>query len=155
MKFSFFFLVLLLALAGGAWGLAKVRNLEPAPVVVVEEPAEDIEEPPAEAPMRVLSPKEHTLVKSPLSVMGEARGFWFFEASFPVRIEDGEGNMLGEGIATAQTDWMTEEFVPFFVTIEFDPGEATVGALVLMRDNPSGLPENDAEVRVPVFFILP
>ena len=78
-------------------------------------------------------------------VTGEARGVWFFEASFPVEVRDPEGNVVGRGLATAEGEWMTEEFVPFSapVTIENYSGPAT---LVLIKDNPSGLPEHDDSV---------
>ncbi len=63
--------------------------------------------------------------------------------------------MLGQGIATAQGDWMTTDFVPFKATINYtaDPqiiGDA--GTLVLKKDNPSGLHENDDSLSVPVII---
>ncbi|QQR83477.1 hypothetical protein IPJ72_06860 [Candidatus Peregrinibacteria bacterium] len=102
--------------------------------------------------VRVSNLEADQTVSSPLVVEGEARGYWFFEADFPVEIVDTLGNRLGSGIASAQGDWMTEDFVPFTVTINFDAANATEGELVLKRDNPSGLPENDDEVRIPVRF---
>lgn len=47
---------------------------------------------------------------------------------------------------------MTEDFVPFMVSLAFDAPSTATGTLVLKRDNPSGLPQNDDEVRVPVRF---
>jgi hypothetical protein len=85
-------------------------------------------------------------------VSGEARGRWFFEASFPVKLLDGDGAIIAQGIAEAQGDWMTADFVPFMATLTFDPPATSAGTLVLERDNPSGLPENDASVQVPVQF---
>lgn len=46
---------------------------------------------------------------------------------------------------------MTEEFVPFTAIVEFTT-TATSGLLVLEKDNPSGEPENAAQVTVPVQF---
>jgi len=80
------------------------------------------------------------------SVIGEARGTWFFEASFPIQLFDKDGKLLATAIAQAQEDWMTENFVSFKADItapEYYIGEAT---LVLKKDNPSGLPENDASI---------
>lgn len=96
-------------------------------------------------------------VSSPLTVTGEARGFWFFEASFPVVLVDWDGRIIAEHYATAEGEWMTEEFVPFSFTLEFDTppgpgGPINRGALILQRDNPSGLPENDAAVEIPIMF---
>ena len=45
---------------------------------------------------------------------------------------------------------MTEDFVPFGATIEFESPAVQKGTLLLKRDNPSGLPENDEEFRIPV-----
>ncbi|MEK7613983.1 MAG: Gmad2 immunoglobulin-like domain-containing protein [Patescibacteria group bacterium] len=92
-------------------------------------------------------------ISSPLTVHGMARGFWFFEASFPVIVVDWDGLIIAEGIAQAQDEWMTEEFVPFSVTLTFTkPIYNERGALIFKRDNPSGLPENDAALEIPIRF---
>jgi len=100
--------------------------------------------------IRVSNPKPNETVKSPLIVKGEARGNWFFEASFPVKLLDAEGNLLSIAIAQAKSDWMTTDFVPFEATLEFQAPAAERGVLVLQKDNPSGLPEHDDELRIPV-----
>lgn len=99
------------------------------------------------------------VIHSPLVVKGQARGVWFFEASFPLILVDWDGKMIAEGYAQAQADWMTTSYVPFEGTLEFiSPAmQATEpfnrGALILQKDNPSGLPENDDAVEVPVKFV--
>ena len=100
--------------------------------------------------VKVTSPRVNQTVQSPLTVKGEATGFWFFEASFPIKILDESGKVLGRGIAQAQSDWMTEEFVPFEATLDFEAPATEKGFLVLMKDNPSGLPENDEELQIPI-----
>ena len=101
----------------------------------------------------VATPVANSLVTSPLSITGTARGTWYFEASFPVQLLDASGTVIAEHYASAQGEWMTENFVPFSDTLVFTPQTpGTTGTLVLKRDNPSGLPENDAEVRIPVRF---
>ncbi len=102
--------------------------------------------------IRVTSPKPGDIVKSPLTVTGFARGNWYFEASFPVRLEDGNGKVLAQHYAQAEGDWMTTEFVPFKSTFAFDTPTSPTGTLVLMKDNPSGLPEHDDELRILVRF---
>ena len=104
--------------------------------------------------IRLEKPEPNQLVSSPLVVTGEASGNWYFEASFPVRIYDAYGVELGVIPAQAQGEWMTEEFVPFRAVLEFSKPTTEVGTLVLQKDNPSGLPEHDAELRVPVRFDL-
>lgn len=102
--------------------------------------------------VKVFSPAPNSAISSPLRVRGEARGNWYFEASFPVRILDASGRQLAVGVAQAQGEWMTTDFVPFDITIPFvNPGSGT-GTLVLEKDNPSGLPEHAAEVRIPIRF---
>ncbi len=96
-----------------------------------------------------------------LVVTGEARGYWYFEGDFPIILEDENGNLIAESFATAKLDlndpestWMTEDFVPFEGTLEFSAPNGEIGILVLKRDNPTGLPEHDDELRIPVNFFL-
>ena len=102
--------------------------------------------------IRVSKPRPNESVKSPLKIEGEARGYWFFEGDFPIRLLDEQGTILGVGIATALSEWMTEDFVPFEAILEFENPAADGGDLILKKDNPSGLPENDNELRIPVRF---
>lgn len=101
------------------------------------------------------APLPGAAVSSPLTVRGQARGWWFFEASFPVELTDRDGRVIATGIATAQREWMTEDFVPFIAVLEFEipsrPAGST-GTLTLRKDNPSGLPENDDSRSIPVVF---
>lgn len=102
--------------------------------------------------IQVSSPHADAVIQSPLTVSGQARGTWYFEASFPVRLLDGNGNEIAVVPAQAQSDWMTEDFVPFLATLTFTAPATPTGTLVLEKDNPSGLPEHAAEVRIPVRF---
>ncbi|HCC83219.1 TPA: hypothetical protein DEP96_00015 [Candidatus Uhrbacteria bacterium] len=102
--------------------------------------------------IHVTSPATYSTVLSPLTITGEARGSWFFEASFPIRLIDANNNVLATGIATAQSDWMTTNFVPFQASLTFPTPITANGTLILQKDNPSGLPEHDDELRVPINF---
>ncbi|TSC83169.1 MAG: hypothetical protein G01um101419_176 [Parcubacteria group bacterium Gr01-1014_19] len=97
-------------------------------------------------------PRTGDLATSPLLIRGKARGYWYFEASFPVRLLDGNGKLLAIKPAQADSEWMTEEFVPFSMTLEFEKPTTETGALILQKDNPSGLPEYDDELVIPVRF---
>lgn len=101
--------------------------------------------------LRNISLLEGQKITSPLTITGEARG-WYFEASFPVQIFDGEGKIIAEGPAQAQGDWMTSEFVPFSITLNFTKPTSTSGKVILRKDNPSGLPENEDFIEIPVKF---
>jgi len=103
--------------------------------------------------IRVSTPRPDELVQSPLIIEGEARGFWFFEADFPVVLVDWDGLIIAEGIARAKGEWMTEDFVPFEAKIEFEkPTVKNNGTLILRKDNPSGLPEHDDALEIPILF---
>jgi len=102
--------------------------------------------------IKVFNVSANQLVKSPLVVKGEARGYWYFEASFPVKVLDADGTVLGQTPAQAKGEWMTENFVPFEATLEFKIAKSNSGWLVLEKDNPSGLPEHDDELRIPIRF---
>ncbi len=92
-------------------------------------------------------------IKSPLAIEGQARGFWYFEASFPVMLTNWDGLIIAQGIATAQEEWMTEDFVPFKAELTFTkPEYGERGSLILKKDNPSGLPEHDDAIEVPIVF---
>lgn len=101
------------------------------------------------------SPKVDQVVANPLTVSGQARGNWFFEASFPLTLQDAKGVVLAQGIATAQGEWMTGDFVPFTSVLNFiTTPTVNTGELVLHKDNPSGLPEYEDKLVVPVKFDL-
>jgi hypothetical protein len=100
----------------------------------------------------VTTPAPGVAVKSPFEVRGKARGQWFFEASFPVKLLDGNGKEIAAVPAEAEGEWMTTEFVPFKAVLTFAKPATPTGTLVLEKDNPSGLPENAASVSIPVRF---
>lgn len=105
--------------------------------------------------IRLETPLPEAVVMSPLTITGQARGYWYFEASFPVVLTDWDGRIIAEGYAEAQDDWMTEEFVPFKATLTFEqPSYGERGMLILRKDNPSGLPEHDDALEVPVRFMI-
>jgi len=99
------------------------------------------------------SPAIAQLITSPLTVSGQARGNWFFEASFPITLTDLDSKIIAESHATAQGDWMTENFVDFTGSLTFKkPAGIKRGVLIFKKDNPSGLPEHDDSLAIPVFF---
>jgi len=103
--------------------------------------------------IRVDYPRPNQEIESPLIIEGEARGFWFFEGDFPVVLTDWDGLIIAEAIAQAEGEWMTEDFVQFEARLEFEkPEYSNKGTLILQKDNPSGLPENDDALEIPVIF---
>lgn len=99
------------------------------------------------------NPSPNSSVSSPIAVKGKARGSWYFEASFPLILVDWDGRIIAEGHAEAQGDWMTNNYVPFVGTLSFKkPDYGERGALILKKDNPSGLSKNDNALEVPILF---
>lgn len=103
--------------------------------------------------LRLSTPRPNAVVSSPLEVSGTARGAWYFEADFPVRLLDDEGRELAAAPARAQGEWMSEDFVPFEATVAFGRPATRTGVLALERSNASGLAGNAALVALPVRFV--
>lgn len=105
--------------------------------------------------IRINTPRPNQEITSPLTIAGEAVGAWFFEGDFPVVLTDWDGRIIAEGFVTAQSEWMTEDFVKFKGILEFErPTYKDNGALILQKDNPSGLPEHDDALEIPIRFDL-
>src|SRR5680860_268019 len=105
--------------------------------------------------IRLDTPLPNQTISSPLVIKGQARGFWFFEASFPVILVDWDGKIIAQGLAKAKGDWMTTEFVPFEADLVFTVDKnvySNKGSLILRKDNPSGLPQNDDVLEIPIVF---
>jgi hypothetical protein len=151
MKKTLLWFIIIALIVGGVWFFTS----QPAVAPVVEAPAEKL------APETAMNAAEmiqvdlapNTQITSPLTITGKARGPWYFEASFPIELQDNNGAVIVMTTAQAQGDWMTEDFVPFTATLTFPAQPAgSLGKIVLKRDNPSGEPQNDASMVVPVQF---
>lgn len=110
-----------------------------------------------DAKIFIETPEVGAAIQSPLVVKGWARGVWFFEASFPLVLVNWDGLIIAQGVASAKDEWMTQEYVPFEGTLTFDSPEyigdfSKRGALILQKDNPSGLPEFDDAVEISIQF---
>lgn len=105
--------------------------------------------------IHINAPRLDLPVPEPLSLLGEARGTWFFEGSFPIRIEDPSGTVIATSHAQAQGEWMTPEFVPFTATIDLPDTFTGPATLILENDNPSGLPENLRSIHFPITIAHP
>ncbi len=151
---SWFFVIALIV--AGVWFFAG--NPAMAPVDSISEETQVPQEKlPANMPtddmIKLTSPLANAVLTSPINLTGQARGPWYFEASFPIELQKADGTVISTAIGTAQGDWMTENWVPFTALLPFPPQPAgSTGKLVLKKDNPSGEPQNDASVVIPVQF---
>lgn len=101
--------------------------------------------------LNIKNPDGH--ISSPFTLTGSVRGNWYFEASFGVQLKSSSGAVIATVPATATSDWMTSAYVPFKAGLVFPAQPAgSKGTLVLRKDNPSGLPENDQALIIPVVF---
>ena len=146
-----------LILIGGAWYWLRMGAApsQPAPTgtsTTTSTTGSDVSD-----LIRLTSPQPGAEITSPVTITGEARGTWYFEASFPVSLTDWNGKIIAQGVAQAQSDWMTTDFVPFKVTLVYTASDisgqsSNKGTLILKKDNPSGLPENEKSLEVPVIL---
>lgn len=104
----------------------------------------------------VTLPHAGEIVSSPLAVEGIVTdGGWFFEGSFPIKILDSDGSVIGSGTAQALSDWTSTGTVPFSASIVFtvpSMDSAGTGTIVFTSDNPSGSQPNQRSVSVPIQF---
>lgn len=104
----------------------------------------------SEKGIRIEKPTAGSTVSSPLEISGEAKGNWYFEAEFTVRLVQ-NGNELAVAIVKAQDDWMTSDYVPFSATMNFDAeGHGGNASLIFRNNNASGKPELDKTFTLPV-----
>lgn len=114
----------------------------------------DVRIPETSPDIRVIFPVASQLVMNPLMIKGEAKGTWYFEGSFEAKLVDNASHLIVSGPITNApgTEWMTEDFVPFEGSLTFTKPSASSGYLILSKNNPSGLPENDESIMIPVKF---
>jgi hypothetical protein len=99
------------------------------------------------------SPLPGATISSPLKIKGQARGAWFFEGDSPLFLLNEKGEQIAASYASAQGEWMTEDFVGFEGTIIFNSVlSGRRGTLVLQKDNPTGLVQYDDALKIPVYF---
>lgn len=102
--------------------------------------------------LQVRKPLPGATIASPLEVTGKARGFWYFEGSFAIVLVDQNNKEIATGIAEAQDSWMTEDWVEFSASLQFDPSSSKEGFLIFQKANPSGKPEFERSLKLPVTF---
>lgn len=102
--------------------------------------------------IRIDTPTPGAVTGKEFEIRGDARGPWFFEASFPIQVLDDAGNVLATALGAPRdgADWMTEAFVPFSASVTIPDTYTGSATIVLMRDNPSDMPEHDRSISFPI-----
>ncbi len=98
----------------------------------------------------IYKPEDKDEVGCSVEIEGEVSGNWYFEGDFPIKIVDTDDNELVSGVATAQGEWMTEEKVRFQATLECTDCQEGKASIIFVKDNPSGLPENEDSAELPI-----
>ena len=106
------------------------------------------------ASVTVSSPKPNARVGKDFTVSGSAPNGWYFEAVFPIQIRDPNDDLIATTQGHAQSDWTVSGPVAFTAAISIDGNYSGPADLILLRDNPSGLPENSDEVTIPIVIKL-
>jgi hypothetical protein len=118
------------------------QNLVPAPT-------DENDNSDAPSDIQIEKPQDNDTVSSPLEIDGQAKGGWFFEGQFPVRLIGKNGEVIAAAQAKALGDWTKEDPVPFRAILEFSAPTAVSATLVLAQDDPSGQ-GNGQEKKIPV-----
>lgn len=97
--------------------------------------------------------REGDILQTGYVIEGKIKDNFFFEGTFPILIQDLNGSDLGHSFAQSKTDWMTSDYVEFATEpLNFDKKDNKGGYLIFKKDNPSGLPEKDKEIKIKVRF---
>lgn len=99
---------------------------------------------------RVASPQPGAILAKTFAVTGVAPNAWYFEAVFPIQVRDADDNLLASAQAQAQSDWTVAGPVSFTASVTISSDYHGPATLILLKDNPSGLPENSDEVTIPI-----
>ena len=99
--------------------------------------------------IRVSSPHVNSTITSPLTVSGEAKG-WFVDGKILVQLMDDKGNIIVQSEALAKGEG--DEYVTFETKMDFDRKDVKAGDLVFQKINPSNDPAQARTFSFPIFF---
>jgi hypothetical protein len=146
-----YILILFVALFGFAlWGLVHtvidstpvLQGTPPVNTVTPVVPGAPEPQPTNGTDIVVDTPSDGQTITSPITITGKAKGNWFFEGTFPIALTNVDGSIVATGVAHAQGNWMTTDYVPFASNLAFVAPQPSTGSskgyLVFKNDNPSG-----------------
>jgi hypothetical protein len=96
-------------------------------------------------------PLEGDTIYSPATVAGKARGSWFFEGQFQLKLHDTAGRLIALTSAKATSNWMTKDFVPFKGELQWKKYRGRA-IMVAEADNPSGMAEKARSITYNIFL---
>lgn len=146
---------ILVIIGGGVLYVAKERDKNPTylPDISIPRPKTSNSTVPEGVDLKVTLPLPDTKVTSPITVTGIVPAGWMFEGVFPVVVLDSSEVIIAQGHAeeTVRGSWMNGKPTEFEATLTFKTNSKN-GSILLLKENPSGLPENDETFEVPVKF---
>ncbi len=92
----------------------------------------------------------NSAVHGVISYRGIIKNNYFFEGNIRINILNMNKQILKESHATATTDWMTSGPVSFEGVIDLSMLPKGPAYMEIHNDNPSGLPENDKSILIPI-----
>jgi hypothetical protein len=98
----------------------------------------------------VTSPLPHATVDVSFVVEGRAPVGWFSESVFPIQVRDENNNVIARATAHGPTAWKKSTALSWSATVTVLGPYTGPATLILLRNNPSGLPENDDAVTIPI-----
>lgn len=96
--------------------------------------------------IKMIRPTANQMVKSPLSIDGQAVGTWFSEGVLSVRVEDKNGQVLGQTNIKVDNVAGNEFFTSFSGSLSFSSGSSEKGNLVVSKGS------SDTTLHFPVKF---
>lgn len=131
----------------GLWVMSSRQEPEKATVA-------EVVDGPAPSPSVIDFPTENSLIKNPLRITHTVPAGWAFEGSCPIKLMDEHGNILAQGSAheVIPGSWQSGKPARVIGELQFST-TAEKGYFVISKDNPSGLPENDASYKFSVRFM--
>jgi cytoskeletal protein RodZ len=105
---------------------------------------------PLDTQVTVTTPAANATVSHSFEIAGTAPGAWFYEAVFPIQVRDANDDLVGSSQGQAQGDWTQPGLVTFTSQMTIDASYEGPANLILLKDNPSGLPQNIDSVTIPI-----
>ncbi|MFA5025566.1 MAG: Gmad2 immunoglobulin-like domain-containing protein [Candidatus Shapirobacteria bacterium] len=111
-----------------------------------------VEPTPRSSPVVILSPDISKPLLSPQKIIGLIDKSWVFEGSFPLELFDNQDKIIYQGKASAP-NWIedTDKFTTFTANLVFKTTSKS-GFLKIKNDNPSGLPQNNKSLIIPIIY---
>jgi hypothetical protein len=156
LKKRYIIIVVCLLVLTGVWFFVRNQVVEKrTPPSKVSIPAGSVNGEDVSNMIQVYNPFAGAVIVPGVSIVGKARGNWFFEASAPVSIVNEKNEVLVTFPMTAQGEWMTTNLVPFLATVpQFDTKGAQSGSIIFRNDNPGGEEEGrNYAFSLPVRFV--